>query len=154
MTKEMDHFDRSILQALQNDAGLSQRELADRVGLSQNACWRRVQSLRERKVITGQTVRLDPDRLGLGLTVFVMVRTRHHSREWLQKFRMIVMGIPNVIDFYRIAGDYDYMLKIMSDDMNAFDAIYQRLIEQIELDSITSYITMEAIANNRDLPVR
>ncbi|PYD63305.1 Lrp/AsnC family transcriptional regulator [Gluconacetobacter entanii] len=153
MSKNMDHFYQRILRALQNDASLSQRELADRVGLSQNACWRRVQALRERKVITGQTVRLDTERLGLGLTVFVMVRTRHHSREWLQKFRMIVLGIPNVIDFYRIAGDYDYMLKIMSEDMNAFDAIYQRLIEQIELDSITSYITMEAIANNRDLPV-
>jgi Lrp/AsnC family transcriptional regulator len=98
-------------------------------------------------------VRLNPALAGLGLTVFVMVRTRHHSREWLDTFRRAVIAIPNVIDFYRIAGDYDYMLKVMAEDMNAYDQIYQQLIEKIELDAVTSYITMEAIADRRNLPV-
>lgn len=149
----LDQLDRTILKTMQNDASLSQRELADRVGLSQNACWRRMRALQDKGIIQGQTIRVDPDAVDLGLTVFVMVRTRHHSRDWLQEFRRQVTSIPNVLDFYRIAGDYDYMLKIVAADMNAYDHVYQRLIDGIELDAVTSYITMEAICSNRDLPV-
>ncbi|MFT7057507.1 MAG: Lrp/AsnC family transcriptional regulator [Pseudorhodobacter sp.] len=152
-SEKIDQIDRNILRCLQRDASLSQRELAEQVGLSQNACWRRLKALQDSGLIAGQTVRLDPLRLGLGLTVFVMVRTRHHSLDWLQTFRREVSNIPNVIDFYRLAGDYDYMLKIMAEDMNAFDKIYQRMIAKVELETVTSYITMEAIVTNRDLPV-
>ncbi|MCX2723352.1 Lrp/AsnC family transcriptional regulator [Roseibium salinum] len=153
MEKKFDHIDRALLRALQRDARLSQRELADAVGLSQNACWRRLKALHESGLIEGHTVRLNPQRLGLNLTVFVMVRTRHHSKDWLQAFRNEVVAIPNIIDFYRIAGDYDYMLKVVAEDMNAFDGIYQRLIEKVDLDTVTSYMTMEAIADARDLPI-
>ncbi|TWB09724.1 Lrp/AsnC family transcriptional regulator [Gluconacetobacter diazotrophicus] len=153
MVENLDHFDRALLRALQQDAALSQRELADIVGLSQNACWRRLHALRERGLIQRQTVRLDPVVLGLGLTVFVMVRTRHHSRDWLDRFRDAVTAVPNVIDFYRIAGDYDYMLKIVTTDMNAFDEIYRGLIARVELDTVTSYMAMEAICDRRDLPL-
>ncbi|ACI51168.1 transcriptional regulator, AsnC family [Gluconacetobacter diazotrophicus PA1 5] len=153
MVENLDHFDRALLRALQQDAALSQRELADIVGLSQNACWRRLHALRERGLIQRQTVRLDPVALGLGLTVFVMVRTRHHSRDWLDRFRDAVTAVPNVIDFYRIAGDYDYMLKIVTTDMNAFDEIYRGLIARVELDTVTSYMAMEAICDRRDLPL-
>lgn len=149
----MDHFDRAILRALQKDAGLSQRELAERVGLSQNACWRRLNALRARGLAGERTLRLDPAKLGLGLTVFVMIRTRSHSREWLERFHKAVNDIPNVIDFYRIAGDYDYMLKIITEDMASFDNIYRTLISRVDLDTVTSYIAMEAIAANRDLPI-
>ncbi|MEM7462959.1 MAG: Lrp/AsnC family transcriptional regulator [Pseudomonadota bacterium] len=149
----IDQIDRSILNALQNDASLSQRELADKVGLSQNACWRRLRALQDKGIIKGHTIRVDPNAVDLGLTVFVMIRTRHHSRDWLGEFRSKVSSIPNVLDFYRIAGDYDYMLKIVAADMNAYDHVYQRLIDGIELDAVTSYITMEAICANRDLPV-
>ena len=83
MTYELDTIDRSILRALQRDSSLSQRDLADEVGLSQNACWRRLRNLRDLGMITGQTARLDAGKLGLTLTVFVLLRTRHHSREWL-----------------------------------------------------------------------
>jgi len=148
----LDSIDASILRTLQRDASLSQRDLADEVGLSQNACWRRLTRLRKIGVITGQTVRLDMQKIGLGLTVFVMVRTRHHSAEWLDQFRKAVLSIENVIDFFRIAGDYDYMLKIVSRDMNDFDMVYQRLISQTELEAVTSYIAMEAIADGRDVP--
>jgi len=153
MEKKFDQIDRALLRALQRDARLSQRELADKVGLSQNACWRRLKALYESGLIEGHTVRLDPERLGLNLTVFVMIRTRHHSKDWLGTFRSEVTAIPNVIDFYRIAGDYDYMLKVVVEDMNAFDRVYQRLIEKVDLDTVTSYMTMEAIADARDLPI-
>ncbi|MBV1829200.1 Lrp/AsnC family transcriptional regulator [Komagataeibacter sp. AV436] len=153
MSEKLDHFDRAILRALQKDAGLSQRELAERVGLSQNACWRRLNALRARGLAGERTLRLDPARLGLGLTVFVMVRTRSHSREWLERFHKAVNDIPNVIDFYRIAGDYDYMLKIITEDMDSFDNIYRTLINRVDLDTVTSYIAMEAIAASRDLPI-
>ncbi|RUS58913.1 Lrp/AsnC family transcriptional regulator [Pseudorhodobacter sp. E13] len=149
----LDQIDRAILRALQRDAAQSQRELAETVGLSQNACWRRLKNLQEGGLIAGQTLRLHAKQLGLGLTVFVMVRTRHHSKDWLAIFRREVLNIPHVIDFYRIAGDYDYMLKIVAEDMNAFDQIYQRLTAKVELETVTSYITMEAIADARDLPV-
>lgn len=149
----MDQIDKAILRTLQNDASLSQRELADKVGLSQNACWRRLNQLRAGGVIQGETIRLSQEAIGLGVTVFVMVRTRYHSREWLGQFREAILSIPHIVDFHRLAGDYDYMLKIVAKDMNAFDTIYQTLIGKVELDTVTSYLSMEAIANNRDMPV-
>ncbi|MFN3954381.1 MAG: Lrp/AsnC family transcriptional regulator [Pararhodobacter sp.] len=150
--KIIDRIDASILRVLQRDAGLSQREVADAVGLSQNACWRRMTRLREQGIIKGQTLRLNLAALGLGLTIFVMVRTRDHSPEWLARFRRTVLGMENVIDCFRIAGDHDYMLKIVARDMNDFDRIYQRLIAGAALETVTSYIAMEAIADQRDVP--
>ena len=150
--EKLDEIDRRILRQLQSDASLSQRELADRVGLSQNACWRRLTRLKEAG-LTEQTLRLDPRDVGFSLTVIVMVRTRHHSTDWLRQFRSHVTSIPNVIDFYRIAGEYDYMFKVMAKDMNDFDRVYQLIIAKVDLDAVTSYITMEAIADQKDLPI-
>ena len=152
-TKHLDSVDKSILRCLQRDASLSQRDLAEKVGLSQNSCWRRLTRLREEGIISGQTIRVDMRALGLGLTVFVMVRTRHHSADWLDRFRKSVLGIGNVVDFFRLAGDYDYMIKVVAQDMNDFDRIYQKLISTTELETVTSYIAMEAIADGRDLPI-
>ncbi|WP_092887065.1 Lrp/AsnC family transcriptional regulator [Roseicitreum antarcticum] len=149
----LDQMDRAILRTLQRDPTLSQRALAETVGLSQNACWRRLQAMRAAGVVRGQSLLLDPSRIGLGLTVFVMIRIRHHSADWLKVFRRTVSDIPNVIDFYRIAGDYDYMLKVVAEDMNDFDRVYQRLIEKVELDTVTSFMTMEKIADQRDMPL-
>lgn len=153
MKPNLDEIDRKILMALQKDASLSQRELAEQVGLSQNACWRRLNRLDAEGIIKGRTIRLDPAEIGLGLTVFVMIRTRYHSKTWLETFRGEVLAIPNIIDIYRVAGEYDYMLKVMAADMNDFDRVYQRLIARMELETVTSVITMEAIADGRDLPV-
>lgn len=153
LSHSIDHLDRLIIRALQKDASLSQRDLADRVGLSQSACWRRLKAMRDNGIIGGQTIRVNPEQVGLGLTIFVMVRTRQHSSEWLREFRRTISAIPNVIDFYRIAGDYDYMLKVMAEDVKDYDRVYQRIIEKVELDTFTSYITMEAIADQRDLPI-
>ncbi len=153
MARKLDETDRRILAALLADASLSQRDLADRVGLSQNACWRRLKAIRDAGIIQGQTVRLDTGKVGLGLVVFVMVRTRHHSADWLRTFRATVLAIPNVIDFHRIAGDYDYLLKVVAADMNAYDRVYRQIIDKVELDTVTSYITMEAIADQRAIPL-
>lgn len=153
MTHSIDQIDTAILRALQRDAGLSQRELADTVGLSQNACWRRLKALNDSKVLQGSTARVDRAKLGLDLVVFVMLRTRHHSAEWLDHFRRHVLTIPEVVDFHRIGGDYDYQLKVVTEDMRSYDRVYQRLISGIELDSVTSYFAMETIAEGRPLPL-
>ncbi|EIM73384.1 Lrp/AsnC family transcriptional regulator [Nitratireductor sp. L1-7-SE] len=153
MGEKIDQFDRRILRVLQRDASLSQRDLAEKVGLSQNACWRRLKSLEERGVIRGRTLQVDRNKLGLGLVVFVMVKTRHHSTTWLQTFRQHVSSIPEIVDFFRIGGDYDYMLRIVTTDMESYDSVYQRLIQKVELESVTSYFAMEAIEERRPLPI-
>lgn len=151
--QKLDQFDIAILRALQHDASLSQRELADKVNLSQNACWRRIQNLRKAGIIVGQTLRLDRKMLELRLVVFVMLRTRHHSAEWLATFRRHISTIPEVVDFFRIGGDYDYFLKVVTRDMESYDGVYQRIIAGVELDSVTSYFAMEAIEEQRPLPL-
>lgn len=153
MSEIFDHIDRRILEALQRDAALSQRAIADVVGLSQNACWRRLQRLEASGAIKGRTVILNRAALGAGLVVFAMVKTRHHSADWLKAFRSHVQTIPEVIDFYRIGGAYDYLLKVVTADMAGYDAVYQRLIAKVDLETVTSFFAMEAIAEQRPIPL-
>lgn len=153
MAANFDEIDIRILREMQRDASQSQRELAEKVGLSQNACWRRLRLLEERGIIQGQTIRLDAAALGYGLVVFAMIRTRSHSAEWLKQFRAHVVSIPDVTDFYRIGGDYDYMLKIVTHDMKSYDRVYQRLIEKLDLETVTSYFAMEPIIEGRSIPI-
>ncbi len=153
MALNLDHIDRRILEALQRDATASQRALAETVGLSQNALWRRLQRLEASGAIKGSTVVLDRQLLGAGLVVFAMVKTRHHSADWLRAFRSHVRTIPEVIDFYRIGGEYDYLLKVVTQDMASYDAVYQRLIEKVELETVTSFFAMEAIEEQRPIPL-
>jgi Lrp/AsnC family transcriptional regulator len=151
--EKFDHIDIALIRALQRDSSLSQRALADIVGLSQNACWKRLSRLRESGLLGQSTLRLDPARWGLNFTAFVMVRTRRHDRLWLDRFRQLVLAIPNIVDFHRIAGEYDYLLKVVTHDMKEFDGVYRQLIEQMEFDTVTSHIVMEAIVDNRELPI-
>ncbi|AML53474.1 Lrp/AsnC family transcriptional regulator [Falsihalocynthiibacter arcticus] len=153
MAKNIDQIDRRILAELQRDSTLSQRAIAEKVGLSQNACWRRIQAMTQDGVLQGATARIDRRKLGLTLVVFVMLRTRHHSAEWLRDFRRHVLTIPEVVDFHRIGGDYDYQLKVVTESMDTYDKVYQRLIEGVELDGVTSYFAMESIAEGRALPL-
>ncbi|MFY1706303.1 Lrp/AsnC family transcriptional regulator [Tritonibacter scottomollicae] len=153
MTKSIDQIDRDLLHILQRDGSLSQRDLAERVGLSQNACWRRLRALQDKGILRGTRAEVDRSQLDLGLVVFVMLRTRHHSADWLAQFRRHVLTIPEVVDFHRIGGDYDYQLKVVTRDMASYDKVYQRLIGGVELDSVTSYFAMETIAEGRPLPV-
>jgi len=153
MAVELDRIDRLLLAALQRQPGASQRALADDVGLSQNACWRRLKRLEQAGVLKGTQAVIDRHALGLDLVVFTMIRTRHHSLDWLTRFRAHVVAIPEVVDVFRIAGEYDYMLKIVTADMASFDRVYRSLIEELDLETVTSCFAMEAIAENRPLPL-
>ena len=153
MAHILDEFNRKILRYLQRNGSMSQRELSEHVNLSPNACWNRLQSLKNLGIVLGQTVRLDREKLGLGLVVFVMVKTRNHSGAWLTKFAKHVSNIPEIIDFYRIGGEYDYLLKVVTKDMKSYDTVYQRLIEGVELDAVTSNFAMETIEEQRPYPI-
>ncbi|GHB13465.1 Lrp/AsnC family transcriptional regulator [Salinicola rhizosphaerae] len=147
----MDHYNLAILRTLQTHPTLPQRELAERIHLSQNACWRRLKQLESAGVIQGTRLVIGREALGIDLVVFTMIRTRSHSADWLTAFREHVLGIEEISDFYRISGDYDYLLKIVTRDIAGFDRVYQRLIDGFEIDTVTSYFAMEALAENRPL---
>lgn len=146
---KIDRIDLKVLNCLQQQAGLSQRELAERAGISQNACWRRLQRLGAEGILRGSHADIDLAALGLDLTVLVMIRTRHHSKEWADSFRKHVERLPEVIDFYRIGGDWDYMVKVVTRGMAGYDAFYQKLITDFDLATVTGHFSMEAIIDSR-----
>lgn len=150
-TDKIDIIDLKILSALHENAELSQRELAEKIGLSQNACWRRLQRLQTDGYIKGSRTTIDLEALGLDLTVFVMIRTRHHSGEWARSFREHVTRLPEVMDFYRIGGDWDYLIKVVTTGMKGYDSFYQRLITDFDLATVTGFFSMEAIIENRPM---
>lgn len=146
---KMDRLDQRLLMALHKDASASQRELAERIGLSQNALWRRLKRLQAEGIIKGSRPRIDLARLGFDLTVFAMVRTRHHSLDWAEGFRDHVARIPEVVEMHRIGGDWDYMLKIVTRGMAGYDSVYRRLTTGTELETITGYFSMETMLEDR-----
>lgn len=146
---KFDAFDLKILSVIQKDSSLSQRDLAEKVGLSQNACWRRLQRLNSIGLIKGSHSELNLAALGYDLTVFVMIRTRHHSKEWIDGFRLHVERLPEVTDFYRIGGDWDYLIKVVTKGMAGYDAFYQKLITNFDLATVTGFFSMESIIDNR-----
>lgn len=146
-------MDRRILRELQIESSRSQRALAEDVGLSQNALWRRLKALEASGVIKGYAARLDREAAGASLVVFSMVKTRRHSAEWLRSFRTHLESIPEVVSLYRISGDFDYMLKIVTPDIAGFDRVYQRVTEKLELEAVTSYFAMEAMIEDRPIPL-
>ena len=149
----MDATDRKILAILQNDASLSVADVAARVNLSQTPCWRRIQKLTDSGVITKRVALVDPDALGLGLTVFVEIETGDHSKEWLGKFAAAIKEMPEVMEIYRMAGDVDYMLRITVPNMAAVDTFYQRLISLVPLKNVTSRFAMERVKYTTAYPV-
>ncbi len=150
----MDATDRKILDLLQRDATLSIAEIAERVGLTQTPCWKRIQRLESQGVIERRVALLNPEKLGLGLTVFVSVETNDHSQSWLARFAELVTAMPEVLEFYRMAGDVDYMLRVVVPDMAAYDAFYKRLTETPGLTDVTSRFAMETIKYTTALPIR
>ena len=149
----MDAIDRRLLDLLQNDATLSIAELAEAVGLSGTPCWKRVQRLEAQGIIQRRVALLDPEALGLGLTVFVEIEAADHSTEWLARFAGIVAAMPEVLEFHRMAGDIDYMLRVVVADMRAYDAFYKRLIAAAPLKNVTSRFAMERIKSSTVLPL-
>jgi len=149
----MDAIDRKILVVLQKDASLSVAEIGNRVGLSSTPCWKRIQRLEADGVIQRRVAIVDQDRLGLGVTVFVSVETGDHSEEWLKRFADVVSGLPEVMEFYRMAGDVDYMLRVVVPDIPGYDAFYKRLIATVPLKNVTSRFAMEKIKSTTELPI-
>lgn len=149
----MDAIDRKILAVLQNDASLSVAEIGNRVGLSSTPCWKRIQRLEADGVIQKRVAVVDQDKLGLGVTVFVSVETEDHSEEWLKTFAQLVGAMPEVLEFYRMAGDVDYMLRVVVKDMPSYDTFYKKLIETVPLKNVTSRFAMERIKQSTALPI-
>lgn len=149
----MDRYDRQILSLLQEDASLPVAELGERVGLTATPCWRRVQKLEESGVIRKRVALLDAARLNVGVTVFVSVRTGQHNVKWLKAFHGLVASIPEVTEFYRMAGDTDYLLRVVVPDIAAYDAVYKKLIQGAELADVSSSFAMEQIKYTTALPL-
>ena len=149
----MDGFDRKILNCLQRDAAMPLSEIAEQVGLSSTPCWRRVQNLEKAGIIAGRVAILDPTKLNVGVTVFVAVKTGQHSQEWLEAFARHVDSIEEVMEFYRMSGDVDYMLRVVVPDITAYDAVYKRLIGIGGLSDVSSTFAMERIKYTTALPL-
>jgi Lrp/AsnC family transcriptional regulator len=149
----MDAIDRKILAVVQEDASLSVAEIGQRVGLSSTPCWKRLQRLEADGVILRRVALIDPDKLGLGITVFVSVETGDHSQDWLNNFAGVVGAMPEVMEFYRMAGDVDYMLRVVVPDIAGYDAFYKRLIAAVPLKNVTSRFAMERIKSTTALPI-
>ena len=149
----MDNIDRKILLTLQADASLSVAEIGQRVGLSSTPCWKRIQKLEAEGVIQKRVALVDQDKIGLGITVFVSVETGDHSQEWLERFAKVVSDMPEVMEFYRMAGDVDYMLRVVTADMQAYDTFYKRMIATMPLKNVTSRFAMEKIKSTTQLPI-
>jgi Lrp/AsnC family transcriptional regulator len=150
----MDRIDCKILEALQKDATAPIADIAAQAGLSVSPCWRRIQKLEADGVIRRRVVLVDPDRINLGLTVFVTVRTSHHNAKWALQFCKSVSLIPEVVEFYRMAGRDDYLLRIVVPNIQAYDGVYKRLIETAELLDVTSSFAMETIKSTTALPLK
>ena len=146
---QIDNIDRRILMALQSDSSLSQRALAETVGLSQNACWRRLQRLEAEGVLRGQRAVIDLARLGLDLVVVVMIKTPHHSKDWAVAFKDHVARIPGVVDLYRIGGEWDYLIKVVTAGIRGYDRFYQQLVDGFELSVVTGHFVMEEMIASR-----
>jgi Lrp/AsnC family transcriptional regulator len=150
---KIDSIDRKILALLQANSEQQIAELATQVGLSQTPCWRRIQRLKEAGVITRSVTLLDPQKVNVGVTVFVSVRTGTHTQAWFERFKAAVDVIPEVVEFYRMSGDIDYLLRVVVPDIAAYDKVYKRLIADTDLFDVSSSFAMEEIKFTTALPL-
>jgi Lrp/AsnC family transcriptional regulator len=151
--KSLDAIDRTLLRLLQEDADIPMAKLAEAVNLSTTPCWRRLQRLKDEGIIKKQVVLLDPEKLNVGVTVFVGVRTNQHSEDWFRRFNAVVAQIPEVVEFYRMSGDIDYLLRIVVPNIGAYDSVYKRLIRGADLSDVSSSFAMEQIKFTTALPL-
>lgn len=148
----MDRTERSILALIQADASLSIGEVADRVGISKSACWRRIQKLEEEGVIQGRVTLLNAAALDLPLTVFITIKTNQHNEKWARNFKAVVADIPGILEVHRMGGEIDYLIKAVVKDMPGYDKLYQQLI-RADLFDVTSSFVMEEIKRTTALPL-
>jgi len=153
MTRKLDAIDRKLLELLQRDAETPLNELAEAVHLSSTPCWRRIQRLKESGVITRQVALVDPRKINLGVTAFVAVKTNQHNTQWFEALRDAVREIPEVVEFYRMSGDVDYLLRVVVPDIAGYDSVYQRLIKTVGLSDVSSSFAMEELKFTTALPL-
>lgn len=149
----MDRKDKAILKALQQDATLTVSELAETIGLSKSACWRRIQNLEESGIISARVTLLNQQALGLNLTVYASVRTHEHNKAWFDKFHAVTTDMPNVMEVHRMSGDVDYLIRAVAPDMASYDEMYKELISRINLYDVSSSFSMETIKYTTALPL-
>lgn len=149
----MDSIDVAILRLLQTNLSLSVTEVAEQVGLSTTPCWRRIQQLERKGIIHKRVALVDANKVGLGMTVFVQIKAGKHDGNWLKNFATFARQLPQIIEFYRMSGEYDYMLKVVVADMKAFDVFYKTLIGGADLTDVTSSFAMEQIKYTTELPL-
>ena len=150
---KLDSIDIRILDILQVDGEQQISHIAGQVGLSTTPCWRRIQRMKEAGVITRQVTLVDPKKVNVGVTVFVSVRTSTHSQTWFDQFRAVVQAIPEVVEFYRMSGDVDYLLRVVVPDIAAYDAVYKRLTAGTSLFDVSSSFAMEELKFTTALPL-
>ena len=149
----MDNRDKAILQALQRNADITVGELADNIGMSKSACWRRIQNLEAAGIIGAKVTLLNQQALGLDLTVFTAIRTQEHSQKWFDQFHRVTTAMPNVMEVHRLAGDTDYLMRAVVPDMNSYDGMYRELISKVNLSDVSSSFSMETIKYSTELPL-
>ena len=150
---QLDKFDCAILAALQADGTLSIAHLAERVGLSSTPCWKRVKRLEEEGYIESRVAIVNRRKVGLPVTVFVSVRTGTHDDKWLARFAAAVVALPEVQEFHRMSGDVDYLLKVVTTDIDGYDRFYKKLIKVAQLSGVSSAFSMEQIKFTTALPL-
>lgn len=150
---EFDAIDRRILGELQKDASQSLDALGEAIGLSRNACWRRIRTLEAAGVIKNRVALLDPMQLDLPLMVFIQVRTNAHAPDWLEKFSSATRAMPEIMGVYRMSGDLDYLIRAQVADMAGYDRLYQRLIRKVPLSDVSASFVMEEIKETTQFPL-
>ena len=150
----LDKTDRKLLKELQQDATLSLAELAEIVNLSPTPCWKRIKRLENDGFIKSRVALIDPEKVGLGVSVFVHIKTRHHNHSWLESFHKKVIDYPEVAECYRMSGEYDYLLRVVVKDIQSFDRFYKTLVNNVEgLTDVTSSFAMEQMKYTTSLPL-
>ena len=150
---ELDKYDCAILAALQADGTLSIAALSEKVGLSSTPCWKRVKRLEEDGYIESRVTLVNRKKVGLPVTVFVSVRTTDHDDKWLKNFAAAVIALPEVMEFHRMSGDVDYLLKVVTTDIDGYDRFYKKLIKAARLSGVSSAFSMEQIKYTTALPL-
>lgn len=151
--ENIDTFDRKILAILQRQADIALEDLGARVGLSRNAVWRRVKALEAGGVIRSRVALLAPEAVGLGLTVFMLIRTDRHAPDWLDKFARATRDMPEILGAYRMTGDLDYLIRARVADVKGYDRLYQELVRRVELADVSASFVMEEIKETTELPL-
>jgi Lrp/AsnC family transcriptional regulator len=151
---KLDRVDRQILGLIQADASLPIQQVADRVGLSVNPCWRRIRRMEQDGVIQGRVALVDPEKVGLGLTVYVRIKTNQHSAIWAKTLNEVIAAMPEILECHRIGGDVDYLLKVIVPDIAGYDRTYKALIERLpSLADVSALFSMERLKSTTDLPI-